>query len=149
MQIRKAYPLHARRVMHAIWGAGQMAWTKTIIVVDADVDVHDEQAVLEAVARHAGVPRDLELVNGALDILDHAAPRLAAEGKLGIDATESIVGEEVGGIPIGSPPGVEPSVVEQELQPLVGTCGISIHVPVGPRSHRVHGRCGHTRSCGR
>ena len=130
VQIRKAYPLHARRVMHAIWGAGQMAWTKTIIVVDADVDVHDEQAVLEAVARHAEFPRDLELVNGALDILDHAAPRLAAGGKLGIDATESIVGEEVGGIPIGSPPGVEPSVVEQELQPLVGTCGISsIHVP--------------------
>ena len=130
VQISKAYPLHARRVMHAIWGAGQMAWTKTIIVVDADVDVHDELAVLEAVARHAEFPRDLERVNGALDILDHAAPRLAAGGKLGIDATESILGEEVGGIPIGSPPGAEPSVVEQELRPLVGTCGIAaMHVP--------------------
>ncbi|MCH8310472.1 MAG: UbiD family decarboxylase, partial [Chloroflexi bacterium] len=44
--IRKAYPLQARRVMHSIWGAGQMAWTKLIIVVDDDVNVHDESAVL-------------------------------------------------------------------------------------------------------
>ena len=49
--IRKAYALQARRVMHAIWGAGQMAWEKLIVVVDDDVDVHDEIAVLDRVAR--------------------------------------------------------------------------------------------------
>lgn len=119
VQISKAYPLQARRVMHAIWGAGQMAWTKTIIVVDDDVDVHDHEAVLQAVARHAEFPRDLEIVNGPLDILDHSAPRLGAGGKMGIDATASIPGEEVGGIPIGSPPQADVEMVRSRLKAVV------------------------------
>tara|TARA_B100001059_G_scaffold222470_1_gene246448 strand:+ start:2982 stop:5021 length:2040 start_codon:yes stop_codon:yes gene_type:complete len=119
VQISKAYPLQARRVMHAIWGAGQMAWTKTIIVVDDDVDVHDHEAVLQAVARHAEFPRDLEIVNGPLDILDHSAPRLGAGGKMGIDATASIPGEEVGGIPVGSPPQADVEVVRARLGTVV------------------------------
>lgn len=98
VQIKKAYPLQARRVMHAIWGAGQMAWTKIIVVVDADVDVHDERAVLAALFERCHFLRDRELVNGPLDILDHAAPRLGAGHKIGFDATRTIAGEEVAGI---------------------------------------------------
>ncbi len=101
--IRKAYPLQARRVMHAVWGAGQMAWEKLIVVVDDDVDVHDETAVLDAVCRHCDFKRDLEAVNGPLDILDHAAARLGAGGKLGFDATRALAGEEVAGVPAGEP----------------------------------------------
>lgn len=100
IRIRKQYPLHARRVMHAVWGAGQMSWTKFIIVVDESVDVHDERAVLRAVFENVHFGRDLELVNGPLDILDHAAPRLGAGHKLGIDATRKIAGEEVNGVAI-------------------------------------------------
>ena len=95
VRIRKEYPLQARRVMHAIWGAGQMAWEKLIIVVDDDVDVHDETAVLSRIFRHCDFGRDTEAVNGPLDILDHAAARLGAGGKLGIDATRKIPGEEI------------------------------------------------------
>jgi len=102
--IRKAYPLQARRVMHSIWGAGQMAWTKLIVVVDDDVNVHDESAVLAAALRHCDFKRDLEAVNGPLDILDHAAARLGAGGKLGIDATRKIPGEEVDGTAVGELP---------------------------------------------
>ncbi|MBS0186888.1 MAG: UbiD family decarboxylase [Planctomycetes bacterium] len=87
IKIRKEYPLHARRVMHAIWGAGQMSWTKTIVIVDHDVDVHDQAAVLRAIGEHCVPARDCELVRGPVDILDHAAPFLGAGGKLGIDAT--------------------------------------------------------------
>ncbi|MBS0192308.1 MAG: UbiD family decarboxylase [Phycisphaerales bacterium] len=87
LKIRKEYPLHARRVMHAIWGAGQMSWTKTIVVVDHDVNVHDENEVLRAVGERCVPARDSELVRGPLDILDHAAPFLGAGGKLGLDAT--------------------------------------------------------------
>ena len=36
-------PVPGPRVMHAIWGAGQMAFTKFIVVVDEHVNVHDEQ----------------------------------------------------------------------------------------------------------
>ncbi len=101
VKIRKQYPLHARRVMHAIWGAGQMAWTKSIFVVDDDVDVHDAGAVLAACARYCRPARDIECVNGALDILDHAAPRLGAGMKIGLDCTRKVPGEEVRGVPVG------------------------------------------------
>ncbi len=100
IKIHKAYPLQARRVMHSIWGAGQMAWTKIIVVVDDDVNVHDEQAVLRAMFQHCHFGRDIELVNGPLDILDHAAPRLGAGCKIGFDATRKVPGEEVDGIAI-------------------------------------------------
>jgi 4-hydroxy-3-polyprenylbenzoate decarboxylase len=112
VKIRKAYPLQARRVMHAIWGAGQMAWTKFIVVVDRDVNVHDEPAVLRAVLERCHFGRDIELVNGPLDILDHAAPHLGAGSKLGFDATRKIAGEEVNGVPIDPgdrPPGAPTS----------------------------------------
>jgi 3-polyprenyl-4-hydroxybenzoate decarboxylase len=100
VKIRKTYPLQARRVMHAIWGAGQMAWTKYIVVVDDDVNVHDEQAVLRAMFEHCHFARDVELVHGPLDILDHAAAHLGAGGKMGFDATRKIRGEDLHGISI-------------------------------------------------
>lgn len=101
IQIRKHFPLHARKVMHAVWGAGQMAWTKTVIVVDEDVNCHDLTAVLEAVCRNCVPSRDIEQVHGALDILDHAAPRLASGIKIGLDATRKIPGEDIDGRPLG------------------------------------------------
>ncbi len=100
VKIRKEYPLQARRVMHAIWGAGQMAWTKMIVVVDDDVDVHDHEAVLFHLCANMDPGRDIEIVNGPLDILDHAAPRLGAGHKIGLDATRKIAGEEAGGHPV-------------------------------------------------
>lgn len=95
IKIKKAYALQARRVMHAVWGAGQMAWTKMIVVVDDDVNVHDEEGVLAAMFEHCDFGRDVEIVNGPLDILDHAAPRLGAGHKIGFDATRKVKGEEV------------------------------------------------------
>jgi len=100
VKIKKAYPLQARRVMHAIWGAGQMAWTKFIIVVDDDVNVHDEEAVLRTMMQNCHFGRDVEMVKGPLDILDHAAPRLGAGCKMGFDATTKIKGEEVNGVAV-------------------------------------------------
>lgn len=97
LQIQKSYPLQARRVMHAVWGAGQMAWTKTIFVVDDDVDVHDTFSVLRATASNCIPGRDIEQVAGPLDILDHAAPRLGSGTKIGFDATRRWNDEEVRG----------------------------------------------------
>ncbi|MEE8247682.1 MAG: UbiD family decarboxylase, partial [Alphaproteobacteria bacterium] len=127
IKIRKVYPLQARRVMHAIWGAGQMAWTKFIVVIDDDVDVHDEEAVLRRVFEHVHFGRDLELVNGPLDILDHAAPRLGAGHKIGIDATRKIPGEEVAGFPVTPPAsGQDAARVQADLgEHLIGRAGIA------------------------
>jgi 4-hydroxy-3-polyprenylbenzoate decarboxylase len=75
-----------------------MAWTKIVIVVDDDCDVHDTPAVLRRVAQCCHPGRDIETVHGPLDILDHAAPRLGAGMKIGLDATRKIAGDEVGGV---------------------------------------------------
>jgi len=120
IRIAKAYPLHARRVMHAVWGAVQMAWTKLSVVVDRDVDVHDEDAVLAAIFEHADFRRDVELVNGPLDILDHAAPRLGAGHKIGFDATPVRPGEEVGGVSALPPGRASIDVVRSGVSGLAG-----------------------------
>ncbi|MCP3902162.1 MAG: UbiD family decarboxylase [Planctomycetes bacterium] len=121
VRIRKEYPLQARRVMHSIWGAGQMAWTKMIVVVDEDVDVHDETAVLRALCERCHFVRDVEIVNGPLDILDHAAPRLGAGHKIGFDATRAWPGEEVGGIAADA--AAEPVAREEVLDALAAVVG--------------------------
>lgn len=99
LKIRKEYPLQARRAMHSVWGAGQMAWTKHVIVVDDGVDCHDTAAVLREVGRNCLPGRDLELVRGPLDILDHASPEFGAGSKLGFDGTWRWDGERAGGAP--------------------------------------------------
>lgn len=93
ISVRKEYPMQARRVMHAIWGAGQMSFTKFIIVVDEDVDVHDEQAVLFHLFANCDPERDSEIVHGPVDILDHASPEHGLGSKIGFDATRKWPGE--------------------------------------------------------
>ncbi|MDX2114878.1 MAG: UbiD family decarboxylase [Planctomycetota bacterium] len=105
LRIRKHYPFHARRVMHGVWGAGQMSWTKTIAVVDDEVDVHDTSAVLRAVGQHCHPARDSELVRGPIDILDHATPFLGGGSKLGLDATRKSSAEERHTEPVELPAG--------------------------------------------
>jgi 4-hydroxy-3-polyprenylbenzoate decarboxylase len=93
LKIKKEYPMQARRLMHAIWGAGQMSFTKFIIVVDEDVDVHDEQDVWFHVFANCDPERDMEVVHGPVDILDHASSDYGTGSKIGIDATRKISGE--------------------------------------------------------
>ena len=93
IKIRKEYPYQARRIMHAIWGAGQMSFTKFIIVVDEHVDVHNEQDVLFHLFSNCDPARDIEIVRGPVDILDHASPELGAGSKIGFDATVKLPAE--------------------------------------------------------
>ncbi len=93
VKIRKEYPYQARRVMHAIWGAGQMALTKIIVVVDEHVDVHNQDDVLFHLCANIDPQRDIEFVHGPLDILDHATPFCGTGSKMGIDATRKVPGE--------------------------------------------------------
>ena len=87
ISIKKEYPAHARKVMHALWGLGQMMFTKILIVVDHDVNVHDLSEVTWIVGNHIDPKRDTIFVEGPVDVLDHAAPALAYGSKIGIDAT--------------------------------------------------------------
>jgi hypothetical protein len=72
VSIRKRYPGHARKVMNAIWGLGQMMFSKVIVVVDDDVDVHDPQEVVWKVLNHIDPERDVQFTLGPVDSLDHA-----------------------------------------------------------------------------
>lgn len=85
--IRKSYPGHARKVMHAIWGLGQAMFSKVIIVVDEDVDVQNYREVAWKALNNIDPERDIQFVMGPVDSLDHAS-RLANYGsKMGVDAT--------------------------------------------------------------
>ena len=87
VSIRKAYPGHARKVMHAIWGLGMLSLSKAVVVVDEFVDVHDYDEVFFHVCANVDPKRDVMLSEGPLDQLDHAAVAPSFGGKLGIDAT--------------------------------------------------------------
>ncbi len=91
VSIRKRYPGQAKKVMFALWGLGMLSLTKVIVVVDADVDVHNLREVLWATMSRFDPARDVVLIPPSpTDSLDHAAytPNLA--GKLGIDATKKL-----------------------------------------------------------
>jgi 4-hydroxy-3-polyprenylbenzoate decarboxylase len=91
--IRKQYPGHARKVMHAIWGLGQLANTKVVVVVDAEVNIQDPQEVLWRVGNHIDPERDVQFTLGPVDVLDHASRLPAYGSKMGIDATTKWAGE--------------------------------------------------------
>jgi 4-hydroxy-3-polyprenylbenzoate decarboxylase len=89
VSIKKTYPQQAKRVMHALWGMGQMMFVKMIIVVDAHVDVQNEKEVWWRVYNNIDARQDLVMVDGPLDVLDHSSPMPKWGTKLGIDATKS------------------------------------------------------------
>ncbi|GIM48195.1 menaquinone biosynthesis decarboxylase [Collibacillus ludicampi] len=88
LSIKKRYPWQAKKVMHAVWGTGQMMFTKLIIVVDEDVDVHNLSEVAWRVFNNIDAKRDITIVEGPVDALDHASPMPLIGTKMGIDATK-------------------------------------------------------------
>jgi 4-hydroxy-3-polyprenylbenzoate decarboxylase len=93
VSIDKRYPGHARKIMNAFWGLGQLMFSKTIVVVDRDVDVHDVSQVAWIVGTHMDPLRDIQMTKGPVDDLDDAADLPAYGGKLGIDATKKWASE--------------------------------------------------------
>ena len=93
VRIAKRYPGHALKVMHALWGMGQMMLTKIIVVVDEEVDVQNTSQVIWRVGNNIDPERDICFVRGPVDILDHAARLPGFGSKMGIDATRKLPGE--------------------------------------------------------
>jgi 4-hydroxy-3-polyprenylbenzoate decarboxylase len=87
VSIRKRFPGQAQKVMHAIWGLGMLSLSKSIVVVDEHVNVHDYEEVFFYVTANVDPKRDVLLTEGPLDHLDHAPTLQFYGGKLGIDAT--------------------------------------------------------------
>jgi len=87
VSIKKEYPAHARKIMHGLWGLGQMMFSKIILVVDHDVDIQDLAEVAWIAGNQIDPKRDIVFVEGPVDVLDHAAPLTGYGSKMGIDAT--------------------------------------------------------------
>jgi 4-hydroxy-3-polyprenylbenzoate decarboxylase len=87
VSIDKRYPGHARKIMSAFWGLGQLMFSKCIVVVDKDVNVQDENEVAWIAGTHVDPSRDIMITTGPVDDLDDAAIAPAFGGKMGIDAT--------------------------------------------------------------
>lgn len=90
VSIDKTFPKQAFKVMNALWSLGQMMFSKFIVVVDKDVNVHDYSEVAWRVFNNVDPKRDVLITEGPLDVLDHSAPNPYWGHKMGIDATRKM-----------------------------------------------------------
>ena len=96
VSINKEYSGQAKKVINALWGMGQMASTKCIVVFDSDIDLQDNSTVLWKLLNNVDPDRDFLQSQGPLDALDHSASFQNYGGKLGIDATRKTREEGMG-----------------------------------------------------
>ncbi len=90
VSIKKTYPKQAFKVMNALWSLGQMMFSKFIVVVDSDVNVHNYSEVTWKVFNNVDPKRDTVIIEGPLDVLDHSSPTPYFGHKMGIDATRKL-----------------------------------------------------------
>jgi 4-hydroxy-3-polyprenylbenzoate decarboxylase len=90
VKIRKDYPGQALKVMNSLWGAGQMMFTKMMIVVDGDVNIHNNNEVAKYISKNFNPATDLLFTAGPTDVLDHSCSTMAFGGKMGIDGTKKL-----------------------------------------------------------
>ncbi|MBN2134364.1 MAG: menaquinone biosynthesis decarboxylase [Acidobacteria bacterium] len=93
VSIDKRYPGHAFKVMNGLWGSGQMAFAKVIIIVDKDVNVQDPSEVAWKALNHIDPQRDIIFTKGPVDVLDHASQLPTYGSKMGVDATKKMPDE--------------------------------------------------------
>lgn len=87
VKIRKSFAGQALKVMSTLWGAGQMAFNKCLIIVDENCNIENPNEVIEAVMKNCHIAHDVCITRGPLDVLDHAAPQIGLGSKIGFDAT--------------------------------------------------------------
>jgi 4-hydroxy-3-polyprenylbenzoate decarboxylase len=93
VSIRKQYPYQAFKVMHGLWGMGQMMFSKYIVVVDEDCDVHNTSEVLFRLCANTDPARDTTVIKNPSDSLDHAPSEQNIGSHMGLDATRKLAGE--------------------------------------------------------
>jgi len=93
VSIRKQYPYQAYKIMHGLWGMGQMMFSKYIVVVDADCDVHNTSEVLFRLCANTDPQRDTTFIKNPSDSLDHAPSIPNIGSHMGFDATRKLPSE--------------------------------------------------------
>ncbi|UCE01132.1 MAG: menaquinone biosynthesis decarboxylase [Chloroflexota bacterium] len=93
VSIKKRFPGHAKKVISGLWGLGLLSLAKAIVVFDDWVDVQNlSQSAWQALG-NADWSRDIILMNGPVDHLDHASYQHSYGGKIGVDATAKLAEE--------------------------------------------------------
>jgi len=95
VRINKNYPGQGMKVINSLFGAGQMMFSKLIVVVSGNIDIRDYEAVARQVFSNTDVNTDIIITRGPLDVLDHSSDNFSFGGKMGIDATEKMSEESV------------------------------------------------------
>ena len=93
VSMHKTYPQQARKVLNAIWSLGPLMFSKIVVLVDAHVDVHNEEQVWFQVGANVHPGRDVVFNEGPTSMLDHAAPVSGVGHKMGFDATRKLSAE--------------------------------------------------------
>lgn len=91
--VEKEYPGQVRKVIHGLWGSGQMSFCKTLVAVDGGTPLRDGRALLSKILDTIDLAGDIFFTEGVLDVLDHSAPDPLFGGKMGVDATARMAGE--------------------------------------------------------
>ena len=90
VSIKKSYPQQARKVMSAIWGLGQMTFSRSILVFDYDCNIQDLKEVAWRAFNNVDPKRDMVFSEGPIDELDHSANQDFFGSKVGIDCTRKL-----------------------------------------------------------
>jgi 4-hydroxy-3-polyprenylbenzoate decarboxylase len=93
VKIKKSYPGQGKKVISSLFGAGQMMFTKYLVVVSGETDIRNYREVAEHIFENTGFRSDLLFSSGPLDVLDHASDTFSMGGKLGVDASVKLKDE--------------------------------------------------------
>ena len=87
VKIIKSYPGQGMKILHSLMGAGQMMFTKYMIVVSGGIDIRNYKDLAMHIMGNTDFSKDFLFSNGPLDVLDHSSDSFSFGGKAGLDAT--------------------------------------------------------------
>jgi 3-polyprenyl-4-hydroxybenzoate decarboxylase len=139
VSIRKQYPYQAFKIMHGLWGMGQMMFSKYIVVVDEDCDVHNTSEVLFRLCANTDPKRDSTIITNPSDSLDHAPNTQNVGSHMGLDATRKLPSEDTPAVGRDGPDGRQSTVKIVRWPPgwgpLIETATVSISAVWGNMSN--------------
>ncbi|HUU99380.1 MAG TPA: menaquinone biosynthesis decarboxylase [Bacteroidales bacterium] len=87
VRINKTYPGQGMKVINSLFGAGQMMFTKYLVIISGDVNIRNYRDLAEHIFANTNFTTDILFCKGPLDVLDHSSDTCSFGGKAGIDAT--------------------------------------------------------------
>jgi 4-hydroxy-3-polyprenylbenzoate decarboxylase len=96
VKIKKSYPGQGMKVLSSLSGAGQMMFTKYLIVVNGNINIRNYKELAAHIFANVDFTTDLLFSRGPLDVLDHSSDNFSFGGKVGVDATIKQIEESSG-----------------------------------------------------